>query len=254
MYAKLVQINILVLVLSILVFSHFGKLPKSPLKIFFLVLLSLMPIVWFNPHLLPVSLLQLTFIALCLLLPKLPQPARVLLFLIALGVFCWGSLLSGNILTWPLTLHVERTIFSEAAIYNGIIKHQQDAIYLPYRLRLSIYNPLIYFNYFAKNLFGLFTLQRFYDVILLANIYPLVLGIINFLHARKNSLRALILAAVVIIVITTGINKSTDPFNSLFFALPVLVFFIIEGFVSMNSRVYMVLLGLSLILATSPHI
>ncbi len=252
MYPRLVLINILLQVLCLAIFWPLliSKLPRIK-KILTLSLLTL-PIIWFTPLSSQLIFLQAIFITCLWLMQKLPKKPAIFLFLITLIVFTFGTLLSGKIISWPFNFHPDRLIFDEPTIRDGIRKHQLDAVYVPFRLRLAIYNQLAYINYFFKNLAGLITVQRFYDVIFIANIYPLLLGIKKFINMKKTFLNATILSTTVITLICAGINKSTDPFNTLFFALPILTYLIIQGYTEMSEKLYLFLFVISIFIASTP--
>ena len=108
-----------------------------------------------------------------------------------------------------------------------------------------IYNKALYINIFLSNLTRFFSLRNFYDVILLANLYPLFLGFSIFVSNYRRG-NYLMIFWLLILMFVTGISQSQDKSNVLYLGSPILLFFILQGLLKVNSKIYLGLLILSL--------
>lgn len=145
-----------------------------------------------------------------------------------------------------INLNKDHSIFSMIEVQDGIKKHQKDALYIPFRLRPLIYNDLIYINFSLSRIADFISLKTLYDILLLANLYPFFWGL-----KRKKFIA---FAAILVALLLIGINKSPDKFSSFFIISPILVYFILRGLEKVNTKIYLFLLAVSLVIITGPSL
>jgi hypothetical protein len=222
--------NSIIFLLSILLVKKFNPI--------FLPILALMPIFSFDIKQIQINFLLIAFLSLIFLTKKI-KTGKFLIILIALGLFFWGNLLGAKIINWPNFPDRSQLITGIEPIKTYMLLHQKDTVFLPYKTRLLIYNPLIYVYYGLGNVLHLITFGNLADVILLANIYPLIMGFWKKIKEKKNIWFWIFL---VVGLVTIAIDKSSDKFNSLYFLSPILVYLIVNGLEKINRKIYLGLL------------
>ena len=246
--------NSSLLILSILFFQRFSGKKISTITPIFLILLGAIPLFHFNPEKIFINYAQLITLVLWLSAVTVKnKKVKYLLFFAGIILLFWGNLISGKMLNWFLDLDKERTIFYVPSFQEAIVRYRGEALYVTYQLRLLIYSSLIYFYYLLTNIARLLSLRSLYDVLLIANLYPLFRGIILSLKSPKAK-NSFIYLGLLITLIAIGINRSPDKFNSLYFSSPLLLYFILLGLEKINIKIYALLLFLSLIMITGPQI
>lgn len=236
----------LTLLIIIQVGKHYLKLP-----LLFILSTALIPLLTYSPahpELYVFVIISIVSWLTAINFPRYAIPASI----IGVFVFFWGTLLSNQIFSTPFTPNYERLIWRVPTLNQSIINHQKDALYLPYRLRLLIFNKSVFIYTFFNQIAKLLTLRNLYDTILLANIYSLSRGV-SIVYENRNKLTNKIALMVMLFTLTVaGINTSPDKFNSLFMALPFIIYLIVSGFEKINKKVYIALFIISVVLVTSP--
>jgi hypothetical protein len=227
--------NAIIFGLSVLILKRFNP--------FFLPVLALAPIFNFDIKQIQINFLLIAFLGLIFLAKKI-KTGKNLVILIALGLFVWGNLLGAKIINWPNSFDISQPITGIEPIKDYMNQHQKDTVFLPYKVRLLIYNPLIYIYYGLGNMFHLITLGNLASVILWVNIYPLIIGIWEKIKEKKKIWFWIFLTTGLAII---AIDKSNDKFNSLYFLSPILVYLTAKGLEKINVKIYAVLLGVTIL-------
>lgn len=223
-------LNAVIFGLSILVFKF-----KKPLL---LLILALIPIFSFDIKNIWVNIGIIMILSLLGLL-KIKKLNKICWCLIIL-IFIVINLLAARILNQSWQWDKSQLIFSINNIKEWIIYHQKDAVFLPYKARLLVYNPLIYLYYFLGNLGHLITFRNLSNLILMANLYPLFFGL-------KENKKKIVWLFLIISLVIAGIDRSPDKFNSLYALAPLFLYLIGSGFEKMNKKIYFGLLLLNLL-------
>lgn len=213
--------------------------------------LALIPIFHYSQTQTAVYFLLTASVFFWLVALKLPKYKHAFLS-VGFLIFFVGALISNGIISRYLKLNPEKFIWDVPETNQSIINHQKDALYVPYRLRLIFYNKSVYIYSIFTSVFGILNLRNIYDTLLLANIYPLCLGIQESYKNREKTTNKIVLGGLGLALFTLGITRSPEKLNSLFIAAPVLVFLILLGFRRVNKFVFALLFIFSMILMTSP--
>lgn len=237
-------LNALTLGLSAYFFQKFIALKKSLFSTFFIISLGLIPLFYFVPANKLLSFLPLFSLGFCYLYKQFPK--RYVLVIWGLFLF-FGNLHSGGIIKYPFNIQSPQLIFNSPEVNLYMYRHQQDALFIPYRARLLVYSQLIYVYAFLTNLFNFLNLKNLSDILLVANLYPLFTGIYN-IFKQKNRMGDICITAFLATALTVGIDRSTDKFQSLYLLGPIFVYLILLGFQTINKRLYIILWTLSFFL------
>jgi hypothetical protein len=170
---------------------------------------------------------------------------------LGLGVFvlliATGTLWSTRVLNNDLSINKVKLITDIQPIKDAISQHQKDARYFPYRLRLVIFNDSVYGYQVIRNISGFWNLSNINRIILLANLYPIFLGLKILWNEKKLMWWACVLG-IVTNSIVIGFNKMVDARSATWFILPILGYLVIRGIHKVNIRIYVSLLVLSILL------
>lgn len=233
-------LNSIILLTSLLIFQRFNKKKKVSLLI---ILISLVPIFLYQP----INILVPLCLLLSLILLFLADKYNNFFLISSLLFFSLSSLLSNGILTSKSDLNFQRLIWNRELIEHKIITHQRDAMYLPYPIRRAVYNRGIYIYQGLADFFKLISLKNLADLILLANLYPLAIGVKQIWKKNKKHLKYLSHFLGLTILIT-GLSRYIDKFHSLYSFGPFLIYLIMLGVNKVNKKIYFGLMGLSLFL------
>ena len=226
-----------------------NKLFKLPLL--FILTLSLIPLFSFVPT--QTFLYFLVALSMLFWLAAIRFPIHKHIFIVTgFIIFIYGTLISNNLITPYFKTNPERFIWSVPETNQAIITHQQSSFYTVYRLRILLYNKGIYIYSALTSIAGLLNLKNLYDTLLLANIYPLVLGLQESLKNRRKLINKIALWVLIFTLFFAGITRSPDKFASLFIAAPILTFLIMSGFQRINKLIYVLLFIFSIILLSAP--
>jgi hypothetical protein len=230
-----------------LLFVYFYDKELLKLPLLFIFSLSLIPIFTFVPEQKLLYLFLASSITSWLMALKFKKYKYVLLgfgFLI----YFWGTLTSNGIFTSPFFFGNEKIIFNVERSNQLLLDHQKGILFLPYPLRVVLVNKSFYIYSFFTNIAGLFKLRNLYDTLLLANIYPLILGFQVAYENIKKSINRISEVGVGLAMLAVGVTRSVDKFNSLFMTTPFLIYLIMLGFSKVNKKVYILLFVLSVLL------
>lgn len=248
-----ILLNWLVLILSVILFVRYKP---GIAKNFFrrrwipLLLLVLMPLLSYHPSSTLTTLLVTASILLLLIKPNSPA-LNTLLNFSSLSLFFFNALMLSRLLTLPpsLSFDWERTVFQNVYLSNtmnqAIADFRHASPFTPLFTGL-FYNKALTSFYFFQNLLRFLHPRNFYDLLLLANLYPLCWGVYFYFKEDfpQTKIWAVWLGELLFI---SGLNRTVEKTTALYPALPLLLFFIIRGLPKINHLVYFLLLIISLL-------
>lgn len=246
-------LNTFLLFLSIVFYLKFSSQRLSSIKSLnfispLLFLIGAIPIFTHNYHFYNVLLA----LGLCiLLLFYLSSSYKKLLVLIILFYILIASFYSSGLIKVPFSFQTQQFIFSDEWTRLYISQMQQEALYVPYKIRLLIFNNSIYLYTLLSKMVSLFMFKNLYDLLLIANLYPLAKGLILDLKDWNRS-KTLIIIFVLLISFTTVISRAVNIFDAFILSSPFFIYFILRGFKSINKIIYLALFILSVVIASSP--
>lgn len=217
----------------------------------FIITTFLIPLFNFIPNKPIIYIFLYIYLTLWLISIKINN-VRNIIIVFGFVSFLWGTLISNDIILYPMQLNQERMMITDRVIQDKISYHQKDARYVPYKIRLILFNKSVYLYSALSSIAYFLSLKNLSDTILAANIYPLILGIVALYKNKKNIFDKAVLWGFIINLFIIGINKSPDKFNSLFMSAPLFLYLIISGFKKINKYIYAILLLVSLMLITCP--
>src|SRR3989344_3589019 len=246
-------LNTLLLFLSILFYLKFSyqKLPSIKSLIFIsplLIFIAGIPIFTHSYNIFIVLLALGLF--LLLLLYSGSNYKKILTFVILFYVLA-ASFYANGLIQLPFSPQIDRFIFSDDWIKLYINQMQNEALYIPYKIRLLVFNGSIYFYILLSKMASLFIFKNLYDLLLIANLYPLVQGIIIDLKDWNKS-KTLIILPIFFISFITVVSRTIDIFNAFILLSPFFVYFILKGMPSINKIIYLLLYVFSLVMVFSP--
>lgn len=240
-------INSFTYALSIYLFKN-TFITKNILFNFFLIIsLGLIPLFKYSPNGSPLSLLPLLSVGIISLYKYFPKKWVIVLWILFLF---FGNFYSNGIIKYPFIIQSSQLIFNSPEVNYNMYRHQQDALFIPYKARLLVYSQLIYIYAFLTNLFDFLNLKNLFNVLLIANIYPFFTGIFTLVK-QKLRYRGICLTAFLITALTTGIDRSAESFKSLYLLGPIFIYLTLLGAQTINKKIYIVLWFISLFLITS---
>jgi len=158
-----------------------------------------------------------------------------------------GTLYTTRVITKEMTVDKVKLIFDMPTISDSIKKHQSDAIYIPYKLRLVLFNGSVYIYQILRNIAHFWSLDNINKIVLLANLYPIILGLKQLINKQKK-LFLILLFGLVVNSVVIGLNKMVDARGSTYLILPILIYFFIKGIGKVNLKIYLAMLFLNLML------
>lgn len=227
-----------------------------------IITLGVIPMLNFQPEdpIVPISLiLSLSLLILYHRISFFSKP----LFIITTFFIIFSSLFGTRIIDSDFTFNKFQTIFSNELISLSINLHRGE-LNLPSFLESIVYNKqsllqtlvynklTVYLSYSVANLLNLINLKNLYDPLLIANLYPLTLGV--YWYIRNFKQRKIILIWLIIILGIFSINKTFDKFSSLYVALPLILYFIFLGFSKIKPKIYLLLFIFSLFILLTPKL
>lgn len=242
-------VNSFTLVLSIYLFRNYLTL-KSVFSLFLIISLGLVPFFSYKPNNSIFALLPLFSLSILGLYNRYPKKMVVIFYFIFLLI---GNLFSGEIIKYPFDIQYSQLIFNSPEINYHIQRHQQDALFIPFKLRQVIYSESVFIYAGLTNLFDLINLKNISEILLLANTYPFFLGIYK-IFVKKNKLRNIIIISFLATIITTSVDRSADRFQSPYLLSPIFIYLILLGAQGINRKIYLALFTLSFFILISPKI
>ncbi|TSC88563.1 MAG: Uncharacterized protein G01um10147_59 [Microgenomates group bacterium Gr01-1014_7] len=241
--------NFFTLGLSIYLFRRYLPFKTSVFRSFLIISLLLIPLFYYSPNYF-ISFLPLISVGILALYKHFPNS----LVLIAWAIFLFlGNLYSGEVIKYPFDIQHSQLIFNSPEVNYNLNRHQEDALFIPYKARLIVYSQLVYVYALLTNFFDFLNLKNLYDILLLANLYPISIGLYK-IFTQKQELKSIFLVSFLITMLTSGIDRSPDKFQSLYLLTPVFIYLIILGAQSINKKLYFALWILSIFILISPKI
>lgn len=157
-----------------------------------------------------------------------------------------GTLMSTRVMKSDFSVDKVKLIFDMPSIRDSVSQHQKDARYLPYRIRLLVFNDSVYIYQIFRNIASFWNLNNINRIILLANIYPIYLALKLISKSKIKWWTCIlgILAASIVI----GINKMVDARSATWFIMPIFGYLTIIGIRKVNFKIYLPMLLISLFL------
>lgn len=242
-------VNSITLTLSVYIFYNYINSKNSFLNSL-IISFPLIPLFSYLPNNTFISFLPLLSLGIINLYIRFPK--KWILVIWALFLLLGGAY-SGEIIKYPFDVQDSQLIFNSPEINYNIQRHQQDAMFLPFKARQIIYSKLIIGYAALNNFFDFLNLKNLSDILLIANLYPLFVGMYR-IFGQKNSLWNIFLITFLITVLIAGIDRSPDKFQSLYLLGPVFIYLIILGINKLNRKVYFALWILTFLILISPKI
>ena len=158
---------------------------------------------------------------------------------------------ANGIIKLPFSIQSDLLIFTDDRVNLYISQMQKEALYMPYRLRLLLFNSSVYIYVILSKLAGIFTFKNLYDGLLMVNLYPMIKCVVlDFNNWNKSKI--LIIYCILMISLFTVSSRTVDIFKTFTLLLPILMYFILKGLGYVNKAIYIVLFVISIVIATSP--
>jgi len=171
---------------------------------------------------------------------------KIILSIILATVVFVGGLFTIGVIRPDLSIYNQKLIFDDPTLKDGAVKHQADARYLPYTLRKVVFNKSVYVFRIVRNIVVFWNLNNINNSILIANLYPVVVGFGILVKKKKEWW--LWLSGFVGGSLAIGINKMVDARSATYFILPIFAYLIFVGIKHVNIKIYGILLIVSLLL------
>lgn len=191
-------------------------------------------------------------LGLCLLLLLYSSSSyKKMLTLVIIFYVLVASFFVNGLIKLPFSPQSQRFIFSDDWIRLYISRMQDEALYVPYKIRLLIFNGSVYSYILLSKMASLFIFKNLYGLLFIANLYPLLQGLILDLKDWNRS-KTLIVLCILLISFVTVISRTIDIFDAFILSAPFFVYFILRGINSINKIIYLLLFVLSIVIASSP--
>ncbi len=241
-------LNTLLLISSLYLFQIFSHQKISSIKFPFILLLAIIPI-FIHDYENPISIV-FTLGIILLFLIYIKTKFNYLLPFFFLYLFI-ASLYAGGIIKLPFLFHADSLIFNDHWTNDAISGMAKEALYLPHSIRPLIFNNSVYLYVLLSKTAELFMIKNLYDVLLIANLYPLIQGIILDLKSLDKE-KKVIFFSIFLVSFTVVSSRAINIFDTFLLISPFLIYFILKGFNYINWKAYTLLMILSFFVATSP--
>lgn len=215
----------------------------------FIILLATIPLYLF-PYSLPIyslSLLNLVFIAM------LQKKFNIAVLLASVSVVLIGSVINSQAID-SANFNIHRSLLVLSNNYfESTANMQNEAIYLPYRLRFIIFNNYHFLYLMLSRMVSVLSMYNLYSALLIANLYPLVLGVYKTI-VENLRLTVPFLINILTISVIYAVSRHQDFFSSLLLVSPFILYFILVGMKYVSVKYYAILLAASYLVYTSPVI
>ena len=235
----------LVLIFSLAFYIRLHPGRQTPAVYLAILSLAFTPLLHFRPDHNAAILLLILFSFFLWLWSLVPRGKWVVIILALVSVF-WGSLLAGKIVSWPAAVDRTRLVFDIPTYKDAVRLHQRDARYVPFPVRRLLFNPSVYTYILGNNFFRFLTLENLMGSLLLANLYPLGLGLAAFFRRPEDFPRPFRVFLLLLFLQIT-VSRSPDKFNSLYVWFPLLAYLILRGARDVRLKAYFLLLLISII-------
>lgn len=174
-----------------------------------------------------------------------------LIYIIFLYIFI-TVLYVGRIFDPPFSFQSNRLIVSDNLTNVAIRRMQDEALYMPYTFRLIIFNCSVYLYVILSKVAELFMIGNLATVLLIANIYPLVKGLVSELKSFDRR-KFFMISGVLLTSLTIVLGRSVDIFSAFYLMSPFLIYFMLQGLNLVNRKIYLLFVIFSIFIATSPY-
>lgn len=163
------------------------------------------------------------------------------------------SFYANGLIKAPFSFQANLLIFNDNWTNLYITQMKTESQYMPNIIRSFIFNSSVHFYVMLSKIADLFSLKNLYSALLIANIYPLIKGLVLDLK-NWNKSKTLLIFCIFLISLSMEFSRSADMVNTNTFVLlsPFLIYFILRGFNSINKIIYLALFAISIVIATSP--
>ena len=248
--------NSATLCLSVYLFKDYLNKRRFLFNIFIIVSFCIIPLFQYQPKSDFISLLPLLSLGFFYISSRAIEKINylnIVLILVWIFFLTLSIAYSGEVIKPPFEIQSSQLIFNSPEINYNIKRHQQDALYIPYKIRQLIYSDSVFSYAILTNFFDFLNLKNLSDALFIANLYPLFVGFYKFFRERFE-FKYLCLSAFLITILIAGIDRSPDKFQSLYLLGPVFVYLIILGLRSINKKFYILLWVLGLFILLTPKI
>lgn len=163
------------------------------------------------------------------------------------------SFFANGLIKLPFLFQTNLLIVNDDWTNLYITQMKTESQYMPSIIRSVIFNPLVYLYVMLSKIAALFSLKNLSNVLLIANIYPLISGLTLDLKNWSKS-KMLLYCCILLISFCMVVSRSVDIINTNTFVLlsPFLIYFILKGLNSVNKIIYLALFVVSIVIATGP--
>ncbi|MDD3998565.1 MAG: hypothetical protein PHR98_00470 [Candidatus Shapirobacteria bacterium] len=167
-----------------------------------------------------------------------------IIFVVFLLIF-FGGLFTTRVINKDLTVDKVKLIFDIPSIRDSVLQHQRDARYLPYRIRLIVFNNFIYVYQALRNIANFWNLYNINDIFLFVNLYPMYYGFKSIY--KEKYIWYICVLGIFFGSFAIGINKMVDARMATWFMMPIFVYLIYRGIRKVNIKIYLPLLLINLL-------
>lgn len=246
--------NLLIAILNtiLLLFSiyFYLKFSHQNLNSTLVVLIGAMPILTRANDILVVFIaIGMCLLMLCYLTTKYRKISLLMIILYILFFSCYAN----GLIKLPFLFQSNLLILNDNWTNLYITQMKTESQYMPGIIRSAIFNSSVNFYVMLSKIAALFSLKNLSEILLIANIYPLISGLTLGLK-NWNKSKALLIFLVFLISFGMVFSRSEDKININTFVLlsPFLIYLILKGLNSINKTVYLALFVVSIVIAASP--
>lgn len=247
------SLNLIILLLTLILFYKFSLKKIPPFILLVTLSLILAPLFHYR-HPQPIFNLLPFLTWLFLAVITLKKQVKPLISALALGVILLSNLYGLRIITLPFHFQPGNTILANWHIAESISQHQQDALYVLYSLRPILFNQLGYLYFTLTNTVYYLSLSNLYNIFLILNLYPLLIGIFELFRSHRDKEKLFIFGSLMITLLVMGFSRPVQEITSLFVISPLLIYLILLGLKKINLKLYLMLALLSLFIQTCSYL
>ena len=158
---------------------------------------------------------------------------------------------SNGLIKPPNSIQTNLLFFNDDWTNLFINQMKTESMYMPYLIRSVLFNPSVYLYVMLSKITDFFTLKNLSDVLLIANIYPLVKGVTLDLKNWDKE-KKLVLFLILLTSLSMVTSRSIEIINVFILMSPFLMYYILRGIDSLNTKIYLILFALSIFIAYGP--
>jgi hypothetical protein len=170
---------------------------------------------------------------------------KLIILLIIIFLLFFGGLFLTNVIKKDLSVDKIKLITDMPSIRDSVSQHQKDARYIPYRIRLIVFNNLIYVYQALRNIANFWNLYNINDIFLFVNLYPMYYGFKSIY--KEKYIWYICVLGIFFGSFAIGINKMVDARMATWFMMPIFGYLIYRGIKRVNMKLYFSLLIISLL-------